>query len=184
MNEYANYFDLIAQRESCRNYDPNRPVEQEKLLRCIEAARLAPSACNSQPWHFHAVTDPECVALLRKTVQGLGMNRFVDDCPALVVVTEETAKLMARIADHIKSQNFASIDIGIATAQFCLAATAQGLSTCIMGWLSEPQIREIMGFDQDRRIRLVLAVGYAATDELRTKKRKALEEMSTVYAGE
>lgn len=179
--EYSNYFDLIAERESCRNYDPERLVEQEKLIKCLEAARIAPSACNSQPWHFHAVTEPARLAALRKSVQGLGMNRFVDNCPALVVVTEETAKLSARIAEHIKSQNFASIDIGIATAQFCLAATAQGLSTCILGWLSEPAIREIMGFENSRRVRLVLAVGYAADDSLRTKKRKDITDMATLY---
>ena len=181
MKDYSNYFELIAERESCRNYDPARPVEQEKLLRCLEAARIAPSACNSQPWHFHAVTEPEKVAALRKTVQALGMNRFVNDCPALVVVTEETATLAARIAEHIKSQDFASIDIGIATTHFCLAATAQGLSTCILGWLSEPQIREVMGFDKTRRVRLVLAVGYAKDDSLRTKKRKDFAEMATMY---
>jgi len=184
MTDFSNYFDLIAQRESCRNFDPERPVEREKLIRCIEAAQIAPSACNSQPWHFHAVTDPARVAALRKTVQGLGMNRFADDCPVLVVVTEETAKLAARIAEHLKKQEFASIDIGIATAQFCLAATAQGLSTCIMGWLNESAIREILGFENSRRIRLVLALGYAKDDTLRTKKRKAFDEMATLYAAE
>lgn len=175
------YFALIAQRESCRNYDPDRPVEREKLENCLKAACIAPSACNSQPWHFHAVTDKARVAALSRTVQGLGMNGFASSCPVLVVVTEEQAKLLPRVLEHVKSQDFASIDIGIATAQFCLAATAQRLSTCIIGWLSEKDIRQVMGFDRNRRVRLVLALGYAADDSLRTKKRKPFEEVVTFY---
>ena len=173
------YFALIAQRESCRNYDPDRPVEREKLENCLKAACIAPSACNSQPWHFHAVTDKARVAALSRTVQGLGMNGFASSCPVLVVVTEEQAKLLPRVLEHVKSQDFASIDIGIATAQFCLAATAQGLSTCILGWIDDKKLREITGIDAPAR--LVITLGYATEgDSLRPKQRKALDTLVSV----
>lgn len=135
MKEQEAYFDLIAARQSCRRFDPSRPVEREKLDRCLEAARLAPSACNSQPWRFHVATGEALCGKLRPCVQRLGMNRFADDCPAFIVVTEARAALKPLIAAHLSEREFSSVDIGIATAHLCLAATAQGLSTCIIGWL-------------------------------------------------
>lgn len=181
MMDYKAFWELIEQRESCRNYDENRPVEREKLLNCLEAARIAPSACNSQPWFFHAVTDAARIEEIRKSVQERGMNKFASKCPVLVVVTEEYAQLSPCVLEHVKRQDFASIDIGLATAQFCLAATAQGLSTCILGWLDEPKIQRIMEFPETRRVRLVLALGYAADDSHREKKRKAFDEMAAIY---
>ena len=78
MINMKDFFDLIARRESCRNYDPNKKVETEKLVKCIEAARLAPSACNSQPWSFVVVNSPSVSPQVAKCVQGMGMNRFTD----------------------------------------------------------------------------------------------------------
>ena len=180
MNEA--YFDLIASRQSCRKYDTARPVEREKLVRCVEAARIAPSACNSQPWRFHVVTRPDLCETLRPTVQRLGMNRFVNDCPAFIVVTEERAVLKPLIAAHLSEREFSSIDIGIATAHLCLAATAQGLSTCILGWLDAKKVCAVLGLDEKTRVRLVIAVGYAAPDDtLRKKQRKPLEEVARFY---
>ena len=176
----GDYFDLIARRDSCRDFDAARPVEKEKLTKCLEAARLAPSACNSQPWRFIAVTNADLLAKLRPAVQELNMNRFVNDCPALVVVVEQDASLTEKVGSRFGRQDFASVDIGLAASQFCLAATEQGLSTCILGWLNESKIRELLALDKSRRVRLVLATGYAKTDALRVKKRKTLAEMSEI----
>ena len=173
------FFSLIAQRESCRNYDPSRPVSREQLVRCLEAARIAPSACNSQPWSFVVVNRPDLSAQTAQYVQGMGMNKFSENCPAFIVVVEEKANLSARVGAVVKSQEYASIDIGIATAHLVLAATEQGLSTCIMGWFQEAKLKELLSIPKEKRIRLVIAVGYAASQELRPKKRKSLEEIST-----
>ena len=162
------YFSLISQRESCRNYDPNRPVSHQQLTRCLEAARIAPSACNSQPWSFVVVN-----------LQGLGMNKFSENCPAFIVVVEEKATLSARLGGMVKSQEYASIDIGIATAHLVLAATEQGLSTCIMGWFHEGKLKNLLPIPKEKRIRLVIGVGYAAKEGLRPKKRKSLPEIAT-----
>ncbi len=171
-----NFFDLIAKRESCRNF-AEREVDSRLLRQCVEAARLSPSACNSQPWSFTVVNSglsPE----VAKSTQELGMNKFTDGCPAFIVITEEKAKLSARLGGIVKSQNYAQIDIGLATAHLCLAATQQGLSTCILGMFNENKLKELLGIPKSKRVRLVVAVGYAASDTLREKRRKSLDEIA------
>lgn len=175
-----NYFALIEQRESCRSYT-EQPVEREKLVRCVEAARLAPSACNSQPWRYLVVTNPDLCAKLRPCVQGMGMNKFANGCQAFIVVVEEKATLKETVAMRFKSQDFASIDIGLSVSQLCYAATEQGLSTCILGWLDEKKIKELFGLTEAQRVRLVLCVGYAESDKLRNKVRKSMEDISAFY---
>lgn len=176
----SDYFELIQKRESCRDYD-TRPVEKEKLERCVEAARLAPSACNSQPWKYLVVTNPEMVKKLRPMMQDLGMNKFVDACPAFAIVLEEKAKLKVTVSQRFKDQDFAPIDVAFSASQFCYAATEQGLSTCIIGWHNEPKIKEMFNLEKHERVRLILAVGYAKSDKLREKRRKPIEEMSEFY---
>ncbi len=173
------FFTLSETRQSCRNYD-TRPVELEKLARCIQAARLAPSACNSQPWHFTVVTRPDLAKQVAKLVQGAGFNRFAERCPAFIAVTEEAANLSARLGGLVKRQEYAQIDIGLATAHLCFAAAEQGLSTCIMGWFQEKAIKKLLGIPANKRLRLVVAVGYAAPDDpLRPKTRKPIEQIAT-----
>ena len=174
----SDYFDLIKRRESCRNY-ADTPVEREKLVRCVEAARLAPSACNSQPWEYVVVTNTETRGKLCACVQEMGMNKFASGAQALVVVLEGRATLSERAAKRFQNQDFASIDIGLSVSQFCYAATEQGLSTCILGWLNEKKIKELLSVDAGKRVRLVLSVGYAATDALREKVRKPVEQIAT-----
>lgn len=174
------FFQLVNTRESCRDFDPARPVETELLLKMTEAARLAPSACNSQPWHFTVVNTPETCAALAPTLQGLGMNKFTSACPAFIVINEEEASLSAKVGSRFKKQDFSQIDIGIACAHLVFAARELGLSTCILGWFSEPALKAVTGIAEDKRIRLVIAVGYAKSDTLREKKRKSAEEVVTV----
>ncbi len=169
------FFEMIEKRESCRDYD-SRPVEKELLTRMVEAARLAPSACNSQPWRFTVVTG-DTAASVAKCTQEMGMNKFTDAVPAFIVISEEKATLAASIAGKVKDQQYAPIDIGITTAHLCLAATALGLSTCILGWFSEDKLKKLLGNTIGNRVRLVLCVGYAKTDAIRTKKRKDMDEI-------
>ncbi len=176
-----NYFTLIENRESCRSFD-SRSVEKDLLVRMVEAARLSPSACNSQPWRFTVVMGEKRDALAR-TTQGMGMNKFTSDVPAFIVISEEKATLAASIAGAVKDQQYAPIDIGLATAHLCLAATDLGLSTCILGWFDEDKVKALLGNAVGNRIRLIIAVGYAKSDALRPKKRKDLDEI-LVFADE
>ncbi|NMM62778.1 NAD(P)H nitroreductase [Clostridium sp. P21] len=173
----TNYFDLIKKRESCRNY-ADKQVENTKLLACIEAARIAPSACNGQPWKFIVVNNKELSPKVAKCLQDLVMNKFTDKCPAFIIVLEEKSDIKARVGAAIKNQDYSSIDIGIATAHLCLAATEQGLSTCIMGWFNEKGLKDLLHIPNSKRIRLVVSIGYSQDKKLRNKIRKNIDEIS------
>ena len=173
-----NFKDLVLRRESCRDYAAI-PVEREKLENMLECARLAPSACNSQPWNFTVVTKKETAAELAKCLQDLGMNKFTDNCPAFIVINEEKATLASRIAGALHSQHYAQMDIGIVVSHLALSAAELGLSTCILGWFDEDKLRKLLDIPKDKRIRLVLAVGYQNEQkEPRAKKRKAMEDIA------
>jgi nitroreductase len=171
----VDYAELILKRESCRNYDPARKVEREKIEQCLNAARLAPSACNSQPWHYWVITNGESVKKAAKATQVGLLNGFTKDCPVLVAVTEEEAFLRQGQAN----QKFAQMDLGLSVSQFCCMATELGLSTCIMGAFDEQAIRKIASIPDTSRLRLVLALGYAKDASVRKKTRKPLGEIST-----
>ena len=177
------FMKLVEARQSCRCYDPALRPRREQLEYCIRAAQLAPSACNSQPWHFTVVNDPQLSPAVAQATQLYGLNKFTADCPAFIVICEQPARLLARVSGTVGSQHYAPMDVGIATAHLCYAATAQGLSTCIMGCFDEERLRELLPLPETGKVRLVLAIGTAAQDPLREKKRKPLEEICT-YVGE
>lgn len=172
-----NLDEIIKTRQSCRKYD-TKPVEKEKLEKLAEAVRLAPSACNSQPYKFIIVSG-EKSQNVRDAVQKLGRNKFTNECPSFAIIVEQKASLVPAIAKVVKSQEFAPIDIGIAATHYCLTATDLGLSTCMIGWLDEDKLRKDFSIPKERRIRLVIATGYAAQDDtLREKKRKELSDIA------
>jgi nitroreductase len=172
------FFELANKRESCRSYI-NKPVEREKLEYMINAARLAPSACNSQPWHFTAVTGVKAQETA-KHLQGMGINKFTEKCPAFIIINEEKATLMASLNDIIAdNQHYAKIDIGFATAHLCYAAIDVELSTCIIGVFDEEKLKDLLSIASSKRIRLVIAVGYSTGKELYIKSRKELIEIAT-----
>ena len=174
-----NFSQIANQRQSCRSYNPDREVEQEKLCRILASARLAPSACNGQPYHI-TVCKGVTAQRVAKAVQGMGMNKFATDAPILLVLSEKPYVASAALGAKVKGNDYRSIDIGILSAYITAEATAQGLGTCILGWLDDGEIRQICGLDG--AVRLVITLGYAKDDDpLRVKKRKDLEELvSTV----
>ncbi|MFA7674304.1 MAG: nitroreductase family protein [Clostridia bacterium] len=172
------FFELAQKRQSCRNYK-TQPVEKEKLLQCIKAALIAPSACNGQPWHYYLVTGTENVGKLARCLQSGGMNKWASEVPAFAVVTETASNMSAKVGSAVKDQDYSSVDIGISAAHFVLQAEELGLSTCIVGWFNEKKLKELLGIDKNR-VRLVLAVGYAKDDDVhRNKMRKPLDEVFT-----
>ena len=164
------FLEIANARQSCRSYDETRPVEQEKLEAVLSAARLAPSACNGQPYHF-TVCRGQAAKAVAAGVAGMGMNKFIAQAPVMIVVSEEAYVKSAALGAKLKKIDYRSIDIGIAAAYLTAEATAQGLSTCILGWIDDKKLREITGIDAPAR--LVITLGYAAEgDPLRPKKRK------------
>ena len=172
-----NFTEIAKARQSCRKYDAKREVEREKLMAILEAARLAPSACNGQPYHF-TVCRGEKAKAVAQAVMGMGMNKFAADAPVMIVISERPYVKTAALGAKVKHNDYRSIDIGITAAYLTAEATAQGLDTCILGWLDDDKIRALCGLDQP--VRLVITLGYAAEgDPLRTKKRKDLDELVT-----
>ena len=171
------FLQIAEQRQSCRKYDPVRPVEQEKLDAVLQAARLAPSACNGQPYHFTVCTG-ETAKQVAATTMAMGMNRFAAQAPVLIVISEKPYVKSAALGAKVKGNDYRSMDIGIAAAYLTAEATAQGLSTCILGWFDDGKLRKIC--DLDGAARLVITLGYAAADDaLRPKKRKSMDELVT-----
>ena len=171
-----NFMEIANQRQSCRSYDPNRPVEQEKLNAILEAARLAPSACNGQPYRLTVCTGQKAQEVALATRGMGGMNKFAVQAPVMIVVSEAPYVKSAALGAKLKKNDYRSIDIGIMTAYLTAEATAQGLSTCILGWLDDEKIRTLCGTDSTTR--LVITLGYASEeDKLRDKKRKSLDEL-------
>ncbi len=171
--------DLIKLRQSVRKYS-SQAVEKEKLEKCLEAARLSPSASNSQPWTFVVVDEP----VLKDKVAHLTydnivvFNKFVPQAPALVVFVIEKPKKITRIAGFIKKIEFPKIDIGIAAAHFCLKATEEGLGTCMLGWFREKPIKELLHIPEGKKIGLIISVGYSPSDYLQREKiRKNFNEV-------
>lgn len=164
---------LIKQRQSCRSY-ANTPVEREKVTAVIEAARLSPSACNSQPWHFVVVDDEVKRSQAAAALQSSGINKFTDNVSALIVVCEIPAKLMASAT--CDSQHYAQMDIGLSVAHMTLCATSLGLSSCIMGAFEEKPLKELLMIPKEATIRLVVGLGYAKEDKIRDKVRKSFDE--------
>ena len=171
-------FTTIAQtRQSTRAYDPTRPVEPEKLQAILESARLSPSACNGQPYHI-TVCKGNAAAEVAKAVQGMGMNKFASDAPILLVISEKPYVPTAALGAKVKGIDYRSIDMGILAAYITAEAAAQGLGTCILGWLDSDAIRRICHLDGD--VKLVITLGYPKEgDTLRPKKRKDLSELVT-----
>ena len=172
-----NFLEIAKARQSCRSYDPQRPVEDEKLETILEAVRLSPSACNGQPYHL-TVCRGETAAAVAKAVQGMGMNKFASQAPILIVISEMPYVKSAALGAKVKGNDYRSIDIGIAAAYLTAEAAAQGLGSCILGWLDEEKIRDICGLDHP--VRLVITLGYPGEgDKLREKKRKPREQLVT-----
>ncbi len=172
-----NFLEIANARQSCRSYDECRPVEQEKLNAVLEAVRLAPSACNGQPYHLTVCKGPAAKAAAAATM-GMGMNKFAAQAPVLIVLSEAPYVKSAALGAKLKGNDYRSIDIGIAAAYLSAEATAQGLSTCILGWLDDEKLRKLC--DLSSPVRLVITLGYAkADDQLRAKKRKELSQLVT-----
>ena len=168
------FLELARTRQSCRSYDPEREVESEKLSAILEAARLAPSACNGQPYRI-TVCRNEAASAVARAVMGMGMNKFAADAPILLVRSEEAYVPTAALGAKVKKNDYRSIDIGIVSAYITAEATAQGLGSCILGWLDDAKIRSICSLDQP--VRLVITLGYAKEDALRPKRRKSMDEL-------
>jgi nitroreductase len=167
--------ELITGRQSDRKYE-DKPVEQEKLDRIIEAARMSPSANNVQPWKFIVVTDPGLIVKIAEAASAklLGMNSFVAQAPVQIIVVREKSDIQTKAASIVKQRDYSLIDIGIASENICLQAEAEGLGSCMIGWFDEKSIKKALGIPASKRVELIITIGYPISHQ-REKKRKPPE---------
>ena len=170
-----NFLEIARNRQSCRSYDEDRQVEQEKLDAILEAVRLAPSACNGQPYHV-TVCRGQVAKDVAAATAGMGLNKFAAQAPVMLVLSEMPYVRTAAMGAKVKGNDYRSIDIGIAAAYMTAEATAQGLDTCMLGWFNDKKIRALCGLEYP--VRLVITLGYAKEgDPLRKKVRKEMDDL-------
>lgn len=165
--------DCIKARQSCRAFS-QKMIEEEKLRLICEAGRLSPSARNSQPWSFILATSEKQVSLVGECTRHGGKNAFTENAAAFIVIVEEENESAFGGKPH---RYFAEMDIGMAVMCMILEAQSLGVSSCILGAFNEPALREVCSLDDDKNIKLVIALGYAEDGyEQRDKIRKDFDE--------
>lgn len=165
----------MLKRQSDRKYS-SKKVEEEKILSCLEAGRLSPSACNSQPWSFVVIDQEPVLQQAQKRIATMGMNRFVKQVPVLIAIVLEKPNFTASIGSVIKDKEYPLLDIGIASNNICMQATELGLGSCILGWFDEKGLKQLLDVPESKRIPLVIALGYPTT-VTRKKIRKPMKEI-------
>lgn len=165
-------FDAIQNRHSVRSYLSDE-VPREKLTKILEAARLAPSAGNLQPWHFIIVTDGQ----MRKKLSKGRYAKFLVESPIVIV----------GCGDRRVSPNWHLVDTTIAMQNMVLTATSEGLGTCWIGSFSEKQVKKILSIPERFRVVALLALGYRGkkTDLSRKvlhffRRKKKLEKITSL----
>ena len=172
------FLDLVKARQSVRGY-LDKPVEREKIERCLEAAQLAPSASNSQPWSFIVIDEPKLKEAVAKETfsQLISFNNFSLQAPVLIILISERPGFLNKVAEAIKDKQFSLIDIGIAAEHFCLQAVEEGLGTCMLGWFNEKGVKKLLNIPTSKRVELIITMGYPESNKMRRKKRKEIDQI-------
>lgn len=174
-----NFMEIANARQSCRSFDSDRPVEPEKIRAILEAGRLAPSACNGQPYHITVCTGETAKEVAKTTTDlAVGINKFVPQAPVLLAISDRPYVKTAALGAKLKKIDYRSIDMGILAAYMTAEAAVQGIGSCILGWVSSEKVQELCGADGP--VRLIIALGYPGEkDHPRQKIRKELDELVT-----
>ncbi|HEY3390777.1 MAG TPA: nitroreductase family protein, partial [Prolixibacteraceae bacterium] len=159
-----NFIELATQRYSVRNFEP-KPVEMEKLLYVLEAARIAPSAVNFQPWKFLVFTDREML----KSIQAIYHRTWLATAPAIIVAMGDHSKGWHRKTD---GKDFTDIDVAIAIDHMTLAATEQGLGTCWICNFDNEKSKQLFKTGDNFETIAIIPIGYPVSEPKPTKKRE------------
>ena len=172
------FLELVNKRESVRKYT-DKKVDREIIEKILECSRLAPSACNAQPWKFIVVDDDDKLEKIAKSLYNplIGINKFALSVPCFIIAVGEKRNITSKAGELIKKKDYSSMDIGIACEHIALSAAELGLGTCLMGWFNEEKLKKILEIPKDREIFLVISLGYGSEDTPRKKVRKNINEI-------
>lgn len=176
------FLDLVKQRRSIRHF-LDKPVEREKIMACLEAARLAPSACNAQPWKFIVVDDRELKDKLAEVAfSGIyAMNSFSREAPVIVAIVSEKSRFLTAIGGLFRGTQYYLIDIGIAGEHFVLQASELGLGSCWLGWFNERAVKSVLNIPRDKKVDILIALGYYAPEGMRSgHNREPVEKIASL----
>lgn len=168
---------VIKERRSIRKF-LDKPVEREKINACLEAARLAPSACNSQPWHYIVIDDPQvkadfCKAAFSGTYK---MSAWVEKAPVIIAVVSDKGSIISRLGGFLRKTEFYLVDQGISGEHFVLRAHDLGLGTCWIGWVDSKKAAQFFKLPSGKQIDHLFAVGYPAENPA-PRPRAKLEDI-------
>lgn len=171
-----NFTELLKKRQSVREYNTKK-VDRSIIDECLEAARIAPSACNSQPWSFIIIDQPDLIDKVAECAfSGIySMNAFAKEAPVLIGVITEKSKLTAKLGGQFRNTSYALIDVGIACEHLVLKAAEEGLGTCYIGWFNEKAVKKTLGIKKTKKMDLLISMGYPSSDEIKPKKRKNID---------
>ncbi len=173
------FSELVNKRESTRKY-ASKIVPRQLIDQCLESARLAPSACNSQPWSFIVVDDEKTKnEIVDKAMSGIyKSNAFVKTAPVIIIAITERSTYIARLGGMIRDVKYNLIDMGIACEHIALHAAELGLGTCWLGWFNEKELKKILGLPKSTNIDVLLSLGYPDESvKPRQKARKSLDDI-------
>ncbi|MFH1478234.1 MAG: nitroreductase family protein [Candidatus Omnitrophota bacterium] len=170
--------ELISNRRTLRKYS-SETVPREIIDRCLDAARLAPSACNSQPWYFVVIDDEG----LRKRVgeaafSGVySMNSFARSAPILIIVVRDCTKYITKLGGFLRKVNFSLIDIGISCQNLVMQGEEESLGSCYLGWFDEKRVKGILNIPKNKKIDLMISLGYPEKEERPIKEKLPLDKI-------
>ncbi len=177
-DQFTPFMRIVAQRKSIRRFN-KKDVGREDVLKCLEAARLAPSAQNAQPWRYLVIDDPEVKKKYEKEAfSGIySVSKFAREAPVFILVMARLNVITHRIGKQIQSIQFHLIDIGISGEHLVLQAEELGIGTCWMGWFNVRKTRRFFNIPKKYKIAALIAMGRYDNRHSREKKRKKMEEI-------
>lgn len=173
--------EVISKRRSCRAYNED-PVSREDIEKVLHAARLAPSACNQQPWRFAVVTDSQQRTEIIEHGFRVGIKmEWALGAPVLIVLGMKRSLIVHRAAVKVSKIDYPWMDIGIAGEHLVLQAEEMGLGTCWIGWVKPRRLRSILGWPKDIYPAAVITLGWPENpdDPPKARPRKDLDDIVT-----
>ncbi len=174
----TSFNQLVYQRRSIRSYS-EKSVEKDKIVQCIEAARVAPSAENVEPWRFIVLTDPKLKErFCKEAFSGVySFTKWAAKAPVIIVILAKLDILANRIGKQIQGTNYYLIDIGIAGEHLVLQAQEFGIGTCWIGWFNAKKTQTFFNIPSSYKVVSLISMGYPQNIQLKNKKRRKLEEI-------
>jgi nitroreductase len=168
----------VQERRSIRRYIA-KPVERDKILVCLEAARLAPSADNAQPWRFLVLDDVNLKhEFCDEVFSGIySVSKFAKKAPVLILILARLNIIAHKIGKQIQDIHFHLLDIGIAGEHIVLQAEELGLGTCWIGWFNTRKARKVLKIPREYKIISLISMGYYEQKPSKLKKRRDLDEL-------